>query len=72
MTNLINTIRVNADECWVVERFISDVPQMMWQPIEEDWFDGIQWAIEYQEFFNTEIYPKVPYQFVMRCASVVC
>ncbi len=71
MTGQPFTIRGAANDCWIVDRFISDAAQALWQASEDDWFDVLEahWIVAYSE---VSICPKVPYQFVLRCPPIVC
>ena len=74
MTGQPITIRGTANECWFVDRCSSDGPLTCWQTLEADWFDvlDVHWIVAYSEFSGSEVRPKVPYQFVLRCQPIVC
>lgn len=74
MTSQTITMRGTVQDCWFVDRFSSDAANAVWQTIEDDWFDGLDahWIVAYREFSGSEVRPKVPYQFVLRCQPIIC
>ena len=74
MSGQVITIRGTHNDCWIVNRYISDAAQGSRLSCEEEWFDFLaaHWTVAYQEFLGSEVSlgPKV--QFVLRRAPIVC
>jgi hypothetical protein len=71
MTSQIITLSCTDKDCWVVNRIGSDAPQMMWQTIEDDWFDVMD-AYGIIAYSEATYCPTVPYQLVLRGQLHVC
>jgi hypothetical protein len=71
MTSQTITIRGTASDCWVVNRIGYDTPQVLWQTIEDDWFDVMD-AYGVVAYSEAAFCPTVAYQFVWRGQPLAC
>lgn len=65
------TICGTVNDCWVINRFGSDVLPPRRQTIEDDWFD-VMAALWIEGYKDISDWPQLPYQFVLRCRPIVC
>ena len=74
MSGQVITIRGTHNDCWIVNRYISDDAQGTRQSFEEEWFDFLaaHCTVVYQEFVSSEVAVGPKFQFVLRRAPIVC
>ncbi len=71
MTSQTITLRGTDNDFWVVNRTSSDARHPLWQDLDDDWFDVMD-AYGVVAYSEASFCPTVAYQFVVRCAPIVC